>query len=913
MATQFFNVPSGDVGKAFVMELGKFFRAYADGAASESIALTAAMVMPGLLLQKPTPESRAKDHVASLSRRLEAWKSGQISILLHEGRTIQKYLPTHRKANGEALAQSFTKLMFSGRVKAALRLLSDDQGARVLGLDAQVENGKTVREILVEKHPPGKEPNPDILLTNSDSDCPAIHPVYFERLTSDLVHRAALQTEGAAGPSGLDATAWRRLCTSFGSASTALCDSLSLLAKRICTKFVDPAALHAFIACRLTPLDKMPGVRPIGVCEVARRIIGKAIMWVVKEEVQLAAGPLQLCAGQPGGIEAAIHAVHKLYEDPNTEAVLMVDARNAFNELNRKAALINIQRICPALSPALTNFYRQHAKLFVAGETILSEEGTTQGDPLAMGMYALAVLPMIDQLQSQSKQIWFADDATGSGLVDNVYKWWDTLNSVGPDYGYFPQPAKTWLLVKDNKVDRAKQLFSSTGVNITTEGRKVLGAALGTQSFVNEYLDKKVRTWTEEVITLAHIASTQPHAAYAALTHGLVGRWIFAARCVDGIARYLEPLEQVIRHKLIPALTGRSAPGDEERDLLALPVRLGGLGIVNPVQALANEFRRSSTITKSLIDLICEQQLTLGNACNTVISERQTAANSKRRASKMHADQLRISMSEEGQRALEVAQDCGASHWLSALPYEAHGFVLHKSAFRDALCLRYGWRPQNLPTKCVCGQDFGINHALCCPTGGFPSIRHNEIRDITASLLAEVCHDVSTEPHLQPLTGEALTMRTANSGTEARLDICASGLWDNRFSRTFFDVRVFHPFVRTNRYSNLSGAYARHEKEKRRQYEQRVREVEMSTFTPLVFSTAGGMGRAATATMQRLASLLAEKWKMPYPVTINWLRCRFTFALLRAAIMCLRGTRSRRHQPAAMPLLAAHESRLPLT
>ena len=187
--------------------------------------------------------------------------------------------------------------------------------------------------------------------------------------------------------------------------------------------------------------------------------------------------------------------------------------------------------------------------------------------------------------------------------------------------------------------------------------------------------------------------------------------------------------------------------------------------------------------------------MTLGNACNTVISERQSAANSKRRASKMHADQLRISLSEEGRRALEVAQDCSALHWLSALPYEAHGFVLHKSAFRNALCLCYGWRPQNLPTKCACGQDFDVNCALCCPTGGFPSIRHNKIQDTTASLLAGVYHDVSTEPHLQPLTGEALTMRTANSGTEARLDICASGLWDNRLSRTFFDVRVFHPFV----------------------------------------------------------------------------------------------------------------------
>ena len=128
----------------------------------------------------------------------------------------------------------------------------------------------------------------------------------------------------------------------------------------------------------------------------------------------------------------------------------------------------------------------------------------------------------------------------------------------------------------------------------------------------------------------------------------------------------------------------------------------------------------------------------------------------------------------------------------------------------------------------------------------------------------------------------------------------------------FFDVRVFHPFVRSNWSSSLSGAYARHEQVKRRQYEQRVREVEMATFMPLVFSTAGGMGRAATATMKRLASLLAHKWNIKYSVAINWLRCRFTFALLRAAVMCLRGTRAHIHRSTPAPLLAVHEGHLPL-
>ena len=83
----------------------------------------------------------------------------------------------------------------------------------------------------------------------------------------------------------------------------------------------------------------------------------------------------------------------------------------------------------------------------------------------------------------------------------------------------------------------------------------------------------------------------------------------------------------------------------------------------------------------------------------------------------------------------------GASTWLTVLPLTDHGFTLHKSAFQDALALRYGWTPSKLQTKCECGHAFTVDHALSCAKGGFPTIRHNEIRDITASLLTEVCSD----------------------------------------------------------------------------------------------------------------------------------------------------------------------------
>ena len=104
---------------------------------------------------------------------------------------------------------------------------------------------------------------------------------------------------------------------------------------------MDPAGLTAFTACKLIALNKCPGVRLIGIGEVVRRILGKAILTVTSPDVQQVTGALQLCAGQQAGCEAAIHSMRHLFTLPDTEAVLMVDASNAFNRLNRTVALQN--------------------------------------------------------------------------------------------------------------------------------------------------------------------------------------------------------------------------------------------------------------------------------------------------------------------------------------------------------------------------------------------------------------------------------------------------------------------------------------------------------------------------------------------------------------------------------------------
>ena len=106
---------------------------------------------------------------------------------------------------------------------------------------------------------------------------------------------------------------------------------------------------------------------------------------------------------------------------------------------------------------------------------------------------------------------------------------------------------------------------------------------------------------------MAAIALSQPHAAHAAFTHGLSSKWFYLIRTIQGIGSLLQPLETVIRSKLIPALTGQPPPSDEVRDLLALPARLGGIALTNPTSAAEVDFSASTKVSDPLKDAILQQ------------------------------------------------------------------------------------------------------------------------------------------------------------------------------------------------------------------------------------------------------------------------------------------------------------------
>ena len=305
-------MPLGSVGKSFVAEMAKLYDSFASGSALESVALTATIILPILLLQQPHKRSKSKEHTKCLERRLKTWRDGDLAALIREGRTIQQRLPKVRRANAaneNRLARTFANLMFKGKTHAALDLLANSGRGGLLHLDQPANSDSdstTVREVLVSKHQPSQPASPNSTLHGPP---PEIHPVVFDSIDARLIRSTALRTSGAAGPSGLDAHSWRRLCTAFKTASNSLCQSLAEVAKRLCSSLVDPQGLAPLLACRLIALDKCPGVRPIGIGDTARRIITRAILSITRGDIQDAAGSIQLCAGQLSGCEAAVHSV----------------------------------------------------------------------------------------------------------------------------------------------------------------------------------------------------------------------------------------------------------------------------------------------------------------------------------------------------------------------------------------------------------------------------------------------------------------------------------------------------------------------------------------------------------------------------------------------------------------------------
>ena len=268
------------------------------------------------------------------------WTSS-CSITLHEAQTIQCDLKTlNKKKTIAEISKKFAEQMQKGNINAAIKLLTNNMQNGILPL-----NDETLSQ-LKQKHPEAKTAYDAALLTDIPED---IHSSKFENLDADMILKAAIKTKGGAGPSGMDVDGWRPILVSnnFGKSNFDLRKACAEVVKKLYIKKDQSSTL---LACRLIPLDQNPGLRPIGVCEVLRRIAGKAVAALVRNDTISSVGSLQECAGHEAGCESAIHAMHSIFQEQSTEAVLLVDASNAFNSVNRSVFLHSIAIMCPAIA-----------------------------------------------------------------------------------------------------------------------------------------------------------------------------------------------------------------------------------------------------------------------------------------------------------------------------------------------------------------------------------------------------------------------------------------------------------------------------------------------------------------------------------------------------------------------------------
>ena len=275
------------------------------------------MILPKLILQKHMRNPNAKNIKEIMARRIELWKEQKFHDLFTEALAIQSRLKESKTINNdEDMLISFRRLMATGKINAAMKVLENSNGTGILPI-----NNDTI-QMLNDKHPKGEDEQQDMILMGPIKH---IDPIIFEELTPDLIKKTAFHLNGSAGPSNLDSDQWRAILGSskYGQTGLDLAESLSRMAKILCIEQIkDYNSLDPLMACRLIPLDKSPGLRPIGMGECTRRIIGKAVTKILKLDIQEQARSLQLCSGVKSGIEANIHAMRTIYEDDNTHGLI---------------------------------------------------------------------------------------------------------------------------------------------------------------------------------------------------------------------------------------------------------------------------------------------------------------------------------------------------------------------------------------------------------------------------------------------------------------------------------------------------------------------------------------------------------------------------------------------------------------
>jgi hypothetical protein len=811
-----YSLPGGPVGRKYVDALRDEVLHLASGNyPSERL-----IIFSSLMLQRDRSVKKGNDIRRLLERRLSLWSDAKFEILIQEAIRCNRTLKLNNKSyDGAHVDKIFSKLMFQGKIKAAVRWVTERSQCGLLTPSDEVElkadNGSgvkcTVMDVLRTKHPDPHPPHSLSLLTVDE--LPDFEDI---EITGALIHNVTFGIQGGAGPGGCDASHWHDVLLRYGSHSSSLRDAVATLSRTLANNIIQWSSIKGLLANRLIALDKNPGVRPIGIGETLRRIIGKALCCVTRDDAEAICGTDQLCAGVKMGTEAAFHAFHDLFESQSSLepdwGLLTIDASNAFNSINRVALLWNTRLLWPRAARFVFNTYQGWSTLVLRGsnEHLLSKEGVTQGDPISMFLYAIGSLPLIQLLKDVTRyfQIWFADDSGAGGKLSPLKEWFDKIRALGPLFGYFPETSNSHLIVNECGLENARLMFADTGVNVVTSG-KFLGGLIGIKSARDEFILNKVKKWTNYVRKFSSLCVDQPQSAYIALSKSLQSEWIYLQRIMSDCDGLFSDVECAISDSFIPSLFGCGITS-HERSFLSLPVRFGGLNVKDPTITAPLSYMASRNATDYLVNILKENvPFESETHCLYVYTSKLNTLKQHNDLSIQLFNAILSDVSEVNRRTLQRAKD-SLSSWLSVPPIKKDNFDLTAVEFHDGLALRYGKPLLQLPPTCDgCGSEFNVTHALDCRKGGLVVLRHNEIRDTISSLASMIWGQVTKEPVISDSS-------TPNSDSLIA-DIAIRGVWQ-RQTTALFDVRVIDTDAKSYLHQSPQSVLATAEKEKKRKY-----------------------------------------------------------------------------------------------
>jgi hypothetical protein len=875
------------------------------------------IICQATLLQRSKGVTQSADIKRLLQRRVEMWRNNEFEALVQEAERCNKELQAASRAkrgkprDKDQTASIFMKMIFQCKYRDAVRFISDEVTGGVLEMSDEVEvNGRkgTAHEVLAAKHPAATLPLRAALLqrptdaAGREAELPRCRDI---DVTAGDIESIARRLRGGGGPGGTDSSIWNRLLLHHGPASAALREAVAELARMVSNEVADQDGceelLRAFNANRLVALDKCPGVRPIGIGECLRRIIGKVVALKTKHEVVDEGGTDQLATSLPAAIEGGVHTMRELWEQYGEEdhedgyGMLLVDASNAFNAVNRIAALWNARQKWPSAARFLFNTYRGYSLLVIrssaasgAGTIMLSREGVTQGDPMSMFLYAIAILPLIRRCTMNDpdcRQVWYADDSSAAGRLTRIRQWLDVLIAEGPSFGYFPEAAKSYLIVAPRYVELAKRKFAGLPVKIV-HGQRFLGGFVGSAELRAKYVQEKTTRWVTIIKRLAEMGDLQPQAAFVAFQKSLSAEWTYLKRVLPDTAEHFTGVEQAIAKELLPKIFGRINITSLERDVYALPARDGGVGVPDPSSEVTDDaFSTSRAASSHLIDSLQKGTAFDLESHNRVRKEAASKHRAdKQRRNKATAEALIGQLGPKQQRAVNRIRDHKLSCLLTYTPVAAMYTTLDPHTFRDHLAIRYGNMPVHVQHQCDgCSARpiFDLDHALSCKKGGMVNWRHNEVRDVFGDFAHQAWNNAEKEPIIE---------ETREGRVALRADLLVHGVW-TRQQAALFDIRVTHTDSASYLTKTPKQVMRTQAMEKVNLYGPATSRRGNAHFTPLVMGTAGEMDEDTIRFINVMASTLAGKWNKRYGEAKGWINLRLQIALARACSMCIRRTR----------------------